>query len=437
MAGIDVISSSVVKMANDASSSISRMELSPFDLRLLLLDPIQRGVLFRKPKSPKIDINLLKTSLSRTLDFFPPLAGRLAATAHSDGTTTFFTDCNNAGVEFTHAVAADVTVSDIITPRYIPDVVASLFTLNGVRNYKGVSNPLIGVQVTELADGVFVACTANHGVIDGVSFWHFLNSWSEIARGCDSVAKLPVFQRLIHPDAVLRLPPLPRKASFAPPPLLARVFHFSKESVAKLKAKANAEAGANGRISSLQALSAHLWRSSMLSRRRHITTKKTCQGSGGGGEAGFMMSVSARARFPLPDGYFGNAAYGARTAVSEAELLHKGLGHTALRINEFVAGQTKESLEKFVRDWSENPKFHGKEGYSFFISSSPRHNVYGIDFGWGKPIAVRRGNSQKVDGMVTVYPAPQAGGIDAEVFLAPEVMEGMEADHEFMEAFLA
>ncbi|KAG6386093.1 hypothetical protein SASPL_154980 [Salvia splendens] len=405
MAGIDVISSSVVKMANDASSSISRMELSPFDLRLLLLDPIQRGVLFRKPKSPKIDINLLKTSLSRTLDFFPPLAGRLAATAHSDGTTTFFTDCNNAGVEFTHAVAADVTVSDIITPRYIPDVVASLFTLNGVRNYKGVSNPLIGVQVTELADGVFVACTANHGVIDGVSFWHFLNSWSEIARGCDSVAKLPVFQRLIHPDAVLRLPPLPRKASFAPPPLLARVFHFSKESVAKLKAKANAEAGANGRISSLQALSAHF--------------------------------VSARARFPLPDGYFGNAAYGARTAVSEAELLHKGLGHTALRINEFVAGQTKESLEKFVRDWSENPKFHGKEGYSFFISSSPRHNVYGIDFGWGKPIAVRRGNSQKVDGMVTVYPAPQAGGIDAEVFLAPEVMEGMEADHEFMEAFLA
>lgn len=138
---------------------------------------------------------------------------------------------------------------------------------------------------------------------------------------------------------------------------------------------------------------------------------------------------------PLPDGYFGNAAYGARTAMSVDEVLHKGLGHVALKINEFVAARTKESLDKFVNDWVENPKLHGKGGFSFFVSSSPRHNVYGNDFGWGKPIAVRRGNGQKVDGMVTVYPAAAAGGIDAEVCLAPEVMQAMEADPHFMEAF--
>ncbi|XP_057805163.1 uncharacterized acetyltransferase At3g50280-like [Salvia miltiorrhiza] len=427
MSGIDVISSSIIGMASDAPP-ISRLELSPFDLRLLLLDPIQRGILFRNPKFHKIDIPRLKTSLSRTLDFFPPLAGRLGSTAHGDGTTSFFMDCNNAGVEFTHAVADGISVSDIIDPNYIPEIVPSLFTLNGIPNYEGVSNPLIGVQVTELADGLFIACTANHAAIDGVSFWHFLNSWSEITRGCTTISKRPVFERLL-PTTVdggpIRLPPLEKNLwrSFARPPLLERVFHFSKESVAKLKAKANGEAGTN-RISSLQALSAHLWRSSMR-----------CRQGTGGGEAGFMMSVSARARIPLPDGYFGNAAYGARTAISEAELLQKGLGNTALKINEFVASHTKECVEKFVSDWAENPKLHGKGGYSFFISSSPRHNVYGNDFGWGKPIAVRRGNGQKVDGMVTVYPAAEAGGIDAEVFLAPEVMRAMEADQEFMEAF--
>lgn len=138
---------------------------------------------------------------------------------------------------------------------------------------------------------------------------------------------------------------------------------------------------------------------------------------------------------PLPEGYFGNAAYGARTAMSEDELLEKGLGNAALKINEFVAAQTKESLEKFVNDWTENPNLHGKGGFSFFVSSSPRHNVYGNDFGWGEPLAVRRGNGQKVDGMVTVYPAAVAGGIDAEVCLAPEVMQAMEGDQEFMEAF--
>ncbi|TXG59402.1 hypothetical protein EZV62_013975 [Acer yangbiense] len=48
--------------------------------------------------------------------------------------------------------------------------------------------------------------------------------------------------------------------SYVPPPLEQRVFHFSKETIAKLKAKANAEIGTN-KISSFQAFLSHFGRS--------------------------------------------------------------------------------------------------------------------------------------------------------------------------------
>ncbi|XP_025607093.1 uncharacterized acetyltransferase At3g50280-like [Arachis hypogaea] len=51
-----------------------------------------------------------------------------------------------------------------------------------------------------------------------------------------------------------------------------RVFHFTKEKIAQLKAKANAEAKTH-KISSLQAVLTHLWLS--------VTTTRDCGAIGG------------------------------------------------------------------------------------------------------------------------------------------------------------
>ncbi|KAI3454680.1 hypothetical protein Pfo_011343 [Paulownia fortunei] len=438
MAKIDVISSSLVPMATNAIA-MSRMELTPWDLQFLLLDPIQRGILFYKPESPELEntiIHHLKTSLSRTLDFFPPLAGRLGTIKNDDNTTSFFVDCNNAGVEFTHAVAGAVSVADIYEATYIPEIVSSFFPLNGIPNCEGISKPLLGVQVTELVDGHFIGCTANHAVVDGTSFWHFFNSWSEISRGFDTISKTPVFERWFPSNIAIdnrpiSIPPMEQNLwhDFVPPPLLERVFHFSKESVAKLKAKANSEARSN-KLSSLQAVSAHLWGSVLRCRRWQSIQNLSNQ------EAHFCLIVGARARIPLPDGYFGNAAYIARTASSEPEVLQNGLGYAGLKINELVTQHTSEAVIKFVEDWVKNPTILRKGIIlnGFIIAGSARHNVYGNDFGWGKPIAVRSGKGQKFDGKMTVYPGAVAGGIDVEVCLAPETLNAMEDDVEFMEA---
>ena len=128
-------------------------------------------------------IDHLKTSLSPTLDIFYPLAGRFVMVENNDDKTiSFFLDCNNLGAQFVHVVVDDLTVADILDPIYVPDIVNS-FLMNGVLNYQGISKPLLGVQVTELVDGIFIGCTINRRVVDGSSFWHFFNTWSEISRG--------------------------------------------------------------------------------------------------------------------------------------------------------------------------------------------------------------------------------------------------------------
>ena len=189
MTNIRLVSTSIIKPATDHqdNNSCCRIELNPCDLRQLLTAPIQKGLIFH---NKKVDhdhdhntlVQHLKSSLSNTLDIFYPLAGRLAIVENDDDTTSFFIDCNGAGALFVHAAADDVAVSDVLKSVNVPeDVVSSFFAMSGELNYEGVSKPLLAVQLTALADGLFIGCTLNHAVADGTSFWHFFNTWSAIS----------------------------------------------------------------------------------------------------------------------------------------------------------------------------------------------------------------------------------------------------------------
>ncbi|KAK2657512.1 hypothetical protein Ddye_010564 [Dipteronia dyeriana] len=433
---IRVISTSTVCAANHKEPN-PRIDLTPWDLQLLLLDTIQKGLVFHKPKPDHENlIHHLQTSLSRTLDFFLPLAGRLATVEHGDETTSFFIDCNNAGAEFVHAIADGVSVSDIIEQTYVPDhIVYSFFPLNGVRNYEGTSKPLLAVQVTELVDGIFVGCTINHTALDGTSFWHFFNSWSEISRGLDSLSKPPVLERwfLHDTDCPIRIPLFKKEqlhSKFVPPPLQQRVFHFTEESIAKLKAKANAEIGTH-KISSLQALLSHVWRSAV--RIKHLDPdQETC----------FIIVIGVRERLqpPLPQQYLGNAIQGGFITMKAAEVLEQGLGYVALQMNTMIAMHTEEEFRNYLESWRENPKIFRPDGVfasnCISASSSPRHNVYDTNFGWGSPIAVRSGPGSKSDGKITIFPGAKKGSVDIEACLSPETLQAMGDDVEFMEAVL-
>ncbi|XP_006346997.1 uncharacterized acetyltransferase At3g50280-like [Solanum tuberosum] len=275
-------------------------------------------------------LKLLERVLSpvfRVLDFFPPFCCRLEAEEQSR-TTCLFINCNNAGVQFNHAIADGVTVDHMLDQsKCVP--LQEYFPLNGVRNQDATPKPFLAVQVTGLVDGsIFIGCAANHALLDGLSFWHFYGSWAEISCGFNVISKKPLFQTINSNSN--------SNSTHDPPVLRGKVFHFTKQSIAKLKSKANVEMNTT-KISSLQAVLAHIWQSVIRCRNLDHNEETTSE---------VPIDMRKRLNPPLPEEFFGNAIYPATITVKTGELLeHGGFEWAALQINEMLAFHDHEKFK--------------------------------------------------------------------------------------------
>ncbi|GAA0138486.1 hypothetical protein LIER_00225 [Lithospermum erythrorhizon] len=451
-------------------STIPDLKLSVSDLPMLSCHYIQKGCLFPLPPYPIPDFILeLKQSLSTALTHFPPLAGRLV----TDSEGYVYITCNDAGVDFLHVEASHVSVKDVLPPNHhVPLIVKGFFTFDGIVSYEGHFKPILAVQVTELADGVFVSCAVNHSVTDGTSFWNFFNTFAEVNKGVKKISKQPDFTRnsvFISPT-VLKVPAGGPKVTFdVNAPLSERIFMFSRESILKLKAKTNNQkwildngdinivelmskksndsftkisdtkptqlifsrnetAKRIAEISSFQSLCALLWRG--VTRARKFPDSKTTT---------FRMAVNCRHRVDpkLNSLYFGNAIQSIPTYATAGEVLGNDLRWCAEQLNKNVLAYDDNKVKSYVEDWEREPRLFplgNFDGAMITMGSSPRFPMYDNDFGWGKPIAVRSGRANKFDGKISAFPGREGGGtVDLEVVLAPETMAALESDQEFMQ----
>ncbi|KAI3853543.1 hypothetical protein MKW92_038688 [Papaver armeniacum] len=238
---IDVLRLSTTKIrpasfTEKQTDTHKRIDLNPWDLLFIRFTYIQKGFIFTKQQAEE------GTKDERSIQ------DKIMLEFEYGNTFSVYIDCNFEGAEFVHATAI-ISVEDILSPTYNPQsIIYPLFPLVGVRNWEGQSHPLLSIQVTELIDGVFIGCSANHSVCDGTSFWKFINSWSEINTN-SSKNYTPVFDCwfIKEEDCPIRLPlsfadKLSAKAA-APPPdgLVERCFRFTKTNIAALKGKASLE----------------------------------------------------------------------------------------------------------------------------------------------------------------------------------------------------
>ncbi|WJX30964.1 hypothetical protein P8452_19449 [Trifolium repens] len=398
---VRVISTSTIQAPSDNnngnSNDFQKIHLTPWDLQFLPLETIQKGLLFHNPIDSSKDqlIYHLKQSLSSTLSFFPPLAGRLVITQHDEeeeegNIASCFIICNNVGALFVHAKAENTTVSDIITPSnnyIVPSIVYSLFPLNGVKNWEATSKPILAVQVTELLDGLFIGFTINHLASDVQS-----TKPSNLSEG---------------------------------------VFNFTKEKIAQLKFKANTETKNenNIKISSLQAVLAHVLRS--IVRCEKLDPEQ---------EVLYILAIGVRERMipPLDENYFGNATIVSGFTMKAREILECGnFAKVALEMNKTISSNSNdEKIKNNYESWLRKPKLLTgcdlTRCYSLTTSSSPRFDVYGNDFGWGKPVTVRCGGANKRKGKITVFAGAEEGSIDIVPCLPYQILEAMGNDNEFM-----
>ncbi|RVW60809.1 putative acetyltransferase [Vitis vinifera] len=369
-----------------------------------LLPLHSEGGLFTRPPFP-IDalLALLKRALSSTLVHFQPLAGRLITDAHG----YVYITCNDAGVDFIHANAGHIFIRDLLSPIHVPDSFKEFFAFDRTVSYDGHFKPIMAVQVTELADGVFIGCAVNHAVTDGTSFWNFFNTFADLSRGLKRISRAPCFERksVLISQAVLMVPQGGPKVTFScDAPLAERIFSFSREAILKLKSKVNnhkssciGEIDANeilGKQSndpwkpdqkaSGKSLSALLWRAVTQARKFHPSKTTT-----------FRMAVNVRHRLEpkLDPLYFGNAIQSIPTYASAGDVLSRDLRWCAEQLNSNVKAHNDDMT-------------HGHSGRA----------------------------ANKFDGKISAFPGREGGGsVDLEVVLSPETMAGLESDSEFMQ----
>ncbi|XP_010544154.1 PREDICTED: uncharacterized acetyltransferase At3g50280-like [Tarenaya hassleriana] len=441
-----VISSSVVRPKNRNQTKREKIHLTPWDLSLLNADYAQRGLLFLKPNDsvPESDIvSSLRSSLSLALSAFFPFSGRLLRSEnHDDNTVSFLIDCDFSGAKFVHAAAKTVSVSDLIpSTGFVPSF---FFPANGTKNCDGVSERLLAVQVTELKDGVFLGFGYNHLVADGTSFWQFFKTWSEIcSKGSDSdLAINPPVLRLKgwFPDGIdypIRIPlsetqvPTCEEGSVSSlETIQEKIFRFTKTNISNLKAKANEEIGSEyPKISSLQAIVGHIWHSIIKHGDLNNEEHTHCR-----------VAVDMRSRLnpPLEPECFGNVVLIGVATSTVGDLLVNGFGWAALQVNKMVGSQTGENLRAFAESWVKNVKIpklvvgSKSSRNSLLVASSPRFDVYGYDFGWGKPVAIRSGPGNISSGKLVMYRGTEEGSIDVHAWLSSDLLTNLLNDVDFM-----
>ncbi|KAH0859497.1 hypothetical protein HID58_087758 [Brassica napus] len=444
MVHIVVISDTIVRPENyeDGSEQV-KIHLTPWDLSFLRTEYAQRALIFPQPNPGTHLISQLKSSLSAALKIFYPFAGRLVKIDNEDdGTKSFIIDCDGSGVKFVHASAKTVSVRDVLEPANgtVPDYWSEFFPANGVQSWEGVSKPLIAFQVTELKDGVFIGYGYNHLVADGTSFWSFFKTWTEIFStgfdrkrfpplplcgwfldGIDYPIQIPISETVPSSHAGLVAPSLPH--------LEKKIFRFTSAHISKLKAKANDEVvgyGEDLKISSFQAVLEHMWQSIIRNSDLNPEEVIHCK---------LAMDIRQRLNPPVKKNCFGNMIGLAATTTTTREMLDNGLGWVALQLNKTVRSQTNEELRKFADNWVKSPKIPNRlvANNSLVVAGSPRFNVFGNDFGWGKPIAFRGGPGIAGHGKILAYPGTEKGSMEIHTSLWSHVLDKLLADQEFLQ----
>ncbi|XP_049413412.1 shikimate O-hydroxycinnamoyltransferase-like [Solanum stenotomum] len=344
-------------------------------------------VYFYKPNgsSSFFDNKVMKEALSNVLVSFYPMAGRLAR----DEQGRIEVNCNGEGVLFVEA-ESDSCIDDFgdFTPCLeLRKLIPSVETSGDISTF-----PLAIFQVTRFkCGGVALGGGVFHTLSDGLSSLHFINTWSDIARGL-SVAIPPFIDRTLlrardpptcsfehveyHPPPTLNSSK--KGESTGPKSSTTAMLKFSSEQLGLLKSKSEHEG------STYEILAAHIWR--CTSKARGLPDDQLTK---------LHVATDGRSRLcpPLPPGYLGNVVFTATPIAKSCELQSEPLKNSVKRIHNELIKMDDNYLRSALDYLELQPDLSTLiRGPTYFaspnlnINSWTRLPVHECDFGWGRPI---------------------------------------------------
>lgn len=294
------------------------------------------------------------------------------------------------------------------------------------------------MQVTYFnCGGASLGVGMQHHVVDGFSGLHFVNSWSDIARGLE-VSVPPIIDRTLLRARDLAQPQF-QHIEYQPPPALkapsqaahkprtepttVSIFKITKEQLVTLKGKSR-EDGNTVNYSSYEMLAGHVWRC-------------TCKARGlpDDQETKLYIATDGRARLrpALPPGYFGNAIFTATPLAVAGDLQSKPAWYAASRIHDALVRMDNDYLRSALDYLELQPDLsvlvrgaHTFRCPNLGITSWVRLPIHDADFGWGRPTFMGPGGIA-FEGLAFVLPSPDNdGSLSVAISLQTEHMKAFE-----------
>eukprot|EP00262_Sarcandra_glabra_P000776 TRINITY_DN1087_c0_g1_i12.p1 TRINITY_DN1087_c0_g1~~TRINITY_DN1087_c0_g1_i12.p1 ORF type:complete len:483 (-),score=13.76 TRINITY_DN1087_c0_g1_i12:51-1439(-) len=370
------------------------LPLTSSDVLLLHMQPTQRLFFYDLPhqKTHLKDTILpkLKRSLSLTLQLFYPLAGNLTHSLETGKYEIRYVDDGDS-------VQLKVAESDADFYQLVQDNPRDAKLLHPLAPELPISKLLpasvLALQVTMLSDsGICIGISANHAVVDGCSFMHFMKSWASVSRSGDtsSVAPLPSYDRTMinQPQGPAQSFSIDsKKSKVERGPLDAKLkgrlnlvratLVLKQADVDRLRRLVSARPGGGKfRYSTFALTCAYVW---VCWAKEHHDAREE--------EEYFCFVADCRARLdpPLPEAYFGNCICLCMVKMNGRDLL----GADGIELASDAISEAIRELGKGVPwgrlSWNSDSFVSPPMDRTISAAGSLLFHVYDTDFGWGRP----------------------------------------------------
>lgn len=279
-----------------------------------------------------------------------------------------------------------------------------------------------------------------HHAADGASGLHFINTWSDMARGLDLTIPPFIDRTLLRardpPNPTfthVEYQPAPQMKTTTtttatatgeleqpPPETAVAIFKLTRDQLNALKAKSK-ENGNTINYSSYEMLSGHVWR--CVCKARNLPDDQLTK---------LYIATDGRARLrpSLPPGYFGNVIFTTTPVAVAGELMSQPTWYAAGKIHDGLVKMDNDYLKSALDYLELQPDLKAlvRGAHSFRcpnlgITSWARLPIHDADFGWGRPIFMGPGGIA-YEGLSFVLPSPiNDGSLSIAISLQAEHMK--------------
>ncbi|XP_020594128.1 omega-hydroxypalmitate O-feruloyl transferase [Phalaenopsis equestris] len=333
-----------------------------------------------------VGVDSLQASLSKVLEEFYPLAGRLKASSFDAEKLEL--QCNGEGALFAEGFA-NISVDEFLEASLRPNISWKKL-LYKVDDKSFVNIPPLVIQVTHLRCGGMILCTAiSHCICDGIGTAQFLHSWAHITTKPNTALPVSPFHgrhmlkprnppqissshpEFTHPASQGTVSALltqflqcqqlvPVSATFT----ASQILQIKKLCIPSLK------------CTSFEALAAHVWRSWAMALDLPPSHKVK-----------LLFSVNARSKLEprLPMGFYGNG-FVLACAETVVEQLVRSNRHYSVKLVKEAKENVNDEMVRSVIDILEERKMKPDLSASLVISQWSKLGLEDLDFGVGRPL---------------------------------------------------